>query len=73
MEKLYVTNKPTNQPELTYNANEPGCQLNNRPTKEMLAEREVNPYTPKLVNFLACTNAAGNFITPVAILKGKKC
>lgn len=67
------------KPQLIYNADESGCQLNNKPTRKVFAEkgsRAVYAQTcverGELVTVLACTNATGNFIPPMAIFKGKR-
>ena len=67
------------KPHLIYNCDESGCQMNNKPNKKLFAEkgcRAVYSQTcverGELVTILACTNAIGNFIPPMAIFKGKK-
>lgn len=75
MERLDLLHKPN----LIYNADESGCAMNNKPIKKVFAEKgskavysQTCVERGELVTILACTNATGNFIPPMAIFKGKK-
>ncbi|XP_069703714.1 uncharacterized protein [Periplaneta americana] len=68
-----------NKPHLIYNAHETSCQMNNKPTRKLFAEKGTRTVylqtcveSGEVVTILACTNATGNFIPPMAIFKGKK-
>ena len=75
LEKFHLVDKP----HLIYNCDESRFQLNNKPHKKLFTIKGCGSVYSQTcvergetVTVLACTNAIGSFIPPMAIFKGKK-
>lgn len=67
------------KPQMIYNVDETGCAMNNRQTQKVVAKtgsklvvKQTSVERGELVTIVACCNATGQYIPPMAIFKGKK-
>lgn len=68
-----------NKPQMIYNVDETGCAMNNHQSQKVVAKtgsklviKQTSVERGELVTIVACCNASGHYIQPMAIFKGKK-